>query len=592
MPSTPRTESPLKQRLVGLSMVLVVAGLVFGGYSYWPAMPTAPRWLGAGDDTPRDGGTFIFHHESNVRSLDPHIAYDELSGMAVRLIYDGLLDYDYDSNLIPRIAEALPTITDEGKTFHFRLRHGVRFHPLPGHPDGRELTALDVRFSMERLLSHTTGSPGFPFYKSIEGAEEYHEGHSDHVSGIRVLDRYTIEFHLTEPDQTFLNAMAMTFAYPVAHETYEHWGAEANMHPAGTGPFVFDSWERGVDLRFSRNSHYFLPHHPGPDHMVFQENLQRAVAFMRFLNGDLDAIHRETTPDYLLLKGAPAWAPYRLEFPHAQVFGIGMNCEIAPFDDVHIRRAIAFALDREGWARARAGRLQPAGQAMPPMIPGFDANLPNLQTFDLTRAREQMRLAGHPDGLDDEIEVWFTEGETSRFYGELLQQDLARIGIRVRIRQVSFATYLEQTGKPHTVAAFSTGWNMDFPDPSNFLDILFNSRSIHPDHSENRSFYRNPEVDRLLDTARSETDHTRRIALYRQANDIVSQDAPWAFAYYPMSFEAWQPYVKNYRPHPIWSEDYRDVWLDLPRRHAERSLFGTGHARNVAATLFPFGGLR
>lgn len=555
---------------------------------FLPDPPEAPRWVGAGGE-PQVGGTFVFHHEANVRSLDPHLAYDELSAMAIRLVFDGLLDYDHQSALVPSLAEDMPTVSEDGRTFRFRLRRGVRFHSMEGHPEGRELVAEDVRWSLLRLMSQEVGSPGYPFYASIEGADAYHEGSAEDVAGIRVIDRYTIEFQLKEADQTFLNAIAMPFAYPVPRENYEHWGEEVKFHPVGTGPFVFEAWERGVQLTFTRNPRYWREK-PGPERMLYLENIGRELAAQRFRNGDIDSIHRQSPSDYRFFKTSEAWQPYMVEEPRGSTYGIGFNCEMAPFDDVHVRRAIAFALDRDGWSRARAGRLLPASQLLPPSIPGYDPELPTRQVFDLDRAREEMRLAGHPDGLREPITVWITgQDDTSRQYGELLQADLAKIGIDVRLRFVSFAVYLTESGKPNTVPAFFTGWNLDFPDPSNFL-FLFDQKSIHPEHSENRAFYRNPEVDRLLAEGKSERDRERRLSLYREANEIIAHDAPWAFLYYTLTMELWQPYVRNYDPHPVWSEDYREVWLDLPRERVARRLAGVGGP--VPARFYPMGALR
>ncbi|MEM9071512.1 MAG: ABC transporter substrate-binding protein [Myxococcota bacterium] len=583
MPSIRRTDA------LGCGVPIAAAlGLAALMAATWPTPPQGPRFDGSGDEEPRSGGTFVFHHEENVRTLDPHLAYDELSGMAVRLVFDGLLDYDNDANLVPSLAETMPQVTNEGRRFRFRLRRGVRFHPMPGLPDGREVTAQDVHWSLHRLLSNDVGSPGFPFFSAIKGAPEFHEGATDSIEGITVVDRYTIDFELTEADQTFLNAIAMPFAYPVPRENYEHWGEAAKFHPVGTGPFLFESWEREVELRFRRNTRYWKEQ-PGPDAMVYQENLARELAAQRFRNGDLDAIHRQSPSDYRFFRNAERWEPYLDEYPRVSTFGVGLNCEMEPFTNVHIRRAIAFAIDREGWSRARSGRLLAAGQILPPSMPGYEADLADLQTFDLEKAREEMRLAGHPDGLDDPITVWISgQDQTSIQYGELLQHDLAQIGIEVEMRYVSFAVYLTESGKPNTVGAFFTGWNLDFPDPSNFLD-LFHTRSIHPENSENRAFYRNPEVDALLNEARSMTDRERRLSLYRQANAIVARDAPWAFTYYPLTMELWQPYVKGYKPHPVWSEDYRNIWLDLPRRRLARQMVGPSSS---PAVLFPFGGIR
>jgi ABC-type transport system substrate-binding protein len=144
---------------VALLAVVTIAYVAF----FAPPEPQAPRYRGAGHETPQRGGVFVFHHETNIRTLDPAIAYDELSGMAIRLLFDGLLDYDADANLVPGLAVALPEQSEDGKTFTFRLREGVRFH------NGRDLVADDVRWTLERVLRPETGSPGYVFFSQIEG---------------------------------------------------------------------------------------------------------------------------------------------------------------------------------------------------------------------------------------------------------------------------------------------------------------------------------------------------------------------------------------------------------------------------------------
>ncbi|MBW2225686.1 MAG: hypothetical protein JRF54_16185 [Deltaproteobacteria bacterium] len=148
---------------------LLVTGLLVGWLAAnFPKAPIGPRYLGAGNEAPRAGGTFIFSAGSNIHTLDPHFAYDTLSTAACRLLYDGLLDYDYDGNMIPSLAAELPEISDAGRIFRFTLRDGIKFH------NGREITAEDISWSLHRLLSERVGSPGYPFFKSIEGAPAYH----------------------------------------------------------------------------------------------------------------------------------------------------------------------------------------------------------------------------------------------------------------------------------------------------------------------------------------------------------------------------------------------------------------------------------
>ena len=553
----PETRSlPSAPVVLGCLLALLVAGC--------PEAPQGPRYRGAGHEGRRAGGTVVTYHESTVDTLDPHIGWNELATMAVRLCMDGLLDYDTEAQLVPSLAVAMPTVSADGKTFAFQLRPGVRFHATEALPGGRELVAEDVAWSIRRLLHPDTGSPGFSFFTKIVGAQAFHDGERDDIPGLRVTGEYTVEFELTEPDQTFLNAMAMPFAYPQAHEHFDHWGDDAGKHCTGVGPYVLERWERGVQLEYRRNDGYWGPH-TRPDRLIFMENLDRRVASLRFRNGEVGAIHRQNTADFVFYSEAEAWAPYRNSKPISNIWGLVMNTELAPFDDVHVRRAVAFAIDREGWSRARGGRLTPNGQLIPATLPGHVRNLDGAHHLDLDRAREEMRLAGHPDGLDEEVTLLLGEGDVGRIYGELIQSDLARIGIQVKLRPLSFAAYLQESGTRRRSQMTFAGWNMDFPDPANFYEPLLHSDSITEERSMNKAFYSNPELDRILDDARAETDRAARAALYERAAAIVVADAPWAFIFSDMKMELWQPYVRGYEPHPVWSQDYRDIWLDLPR---------------------------
>jgi ABC-type transport system substrate-binding protein len=576
--------------LVALGFLAAVAALVF---FFMPPEPTAPRWRGAGSEEPRRGGTFVFHHESDVDGFDPQTSFNELSTIGIKLLFEGLIDYDpHDvQRLVPRLAEAMPELSEDGLTYTFRLRRGVRFADSDVFPGGRgrAITAQDVRWSLEHMLHPDTASPGVTFYSLIEGYEAFRSGEAAHVSGIRARDARTVEIRLTRPDQTFIYAMAMPFAYPVAREAYRRWGnEEVARHPVSTGAYLLERWEPGVEVVFRRNDHFFDAPRPYPDRMIYTLNLQRQAAVMRFRNGDLDHIHRQTPSDYLRLKRMPAWAEYRAERPKVNIWGVAMNCELEPFTNRHLRRAVAFAINGPRWRRTRANRLMLTGQPIPRQLMGFDENLEGVHHYDLERAREEMRLAGHPNGLDEPVQVWLGEGATGRAYGELLQQDMRAIGIEVELKQVAFPIFLEQTGTRRTAQMLLSGWSMDFPDPSNFLDILFHTRAIHQTDSENKAFYSNPELDRLLDEARVERDPERRRAMYRDASRIVVEDAPWAFVWSDLAMEMWQPYVRNYEPHPVWSNFFREIWLDLPRERV--AAWGEGPRGRVPA-LAPFGRL-
>lgn len=562
---------------VGLAAIGALVLLVAGVAAFMPPLPRTPAFEGAGapDDRPHHGGTFVAFSEADLRRLDPLRSTDAVSNSCIKLMFEGLIEHDHELRFVPRLARELPDVTDDGLVYTFRLREGVRFH------HGRELVAEDVRWSLERVLDPRTGSPNAQQFMLLEGADAFAAGETEHVRGIRVIDDHTIELRLARPDQTFLHAMASVAAMPVPRELYEGREDEFGRAPVGTGAFVFESWEPGVRVSFRRNPDFFLEGQPYVDRIVLEVNLHRGVAFMRFQAAQIDHIHRFTSTDYLWFRSLEAWHPYTSYEPLVDIWGLFMNNEMAPFDDRHVRRAVAFAIDRDRWNVARANRLLPTGQPIPPQLAGHDPDLPTAQRFDLARAREEMALAGHPvtctasaggaercvaRGLEEPIDLWIGEGPTGQAYGVLAQQDLAAIGLRIELHPVSFPVMLDQSSRERTVPLIFWGYSMDFPDTAGILDPLFHSRGATATDATNRSFYRNPEVDARLDQARVERDPEQRARLYREVNEILADDAPWAFLFSNLKVEAWQPYVRGYRPHPVWDELYRDVWLDLPRR--------------------------
>lgn len=572
MPSTRRSS----ESIAGVAGLVVLALAATVTALFVPDAPVGPRFMGAGHETPQRGGTMVVWHETDIRGTDPQVRFDTVSGQSIKLLFECLLDYETDPiRLVPRLAREMPEVSEDGRTFRFRLREDLHFADSEVFEGGRgrELVAEDIRWSLEHMLHPDTGSPGVTFFELIDGVEAFREGEASHISGIDVVDRYTVDITLTRPDQTFLFSMAMPFAAPVPHEAYEHYGEEIGRNPVGTGAYLLERWEPGIFLDFVRNPNYFLAHEgqPYPDRIHFELNLDRRTATMRFRNGEVDHLHRTTPADYHELRSQPEWEPYSEESVKTIIWGVGMNTELPPFDNRHVRRAVAFAINRDRWRRARANRLALTGQPIPANLPSYDPDLPGQHRYDIDAAREEMRLAGFADGVPDPVTFWTGEGDTGRFYGELVQADLREIGIDIEIRQAAFPVFIQQTTTRRTTPMYLAGWSMDYPDASSFLDILFHTRSIRDENSQNKAFYSNPEVDRLLDEARVERDRQRRIRLYREASAIIVADAPWAFVWSDLHMEMWQPYVRNFRPHPVWDNFYRDVWLDLPRERVARA---------------------
>ncbi|MDB4991570.1 MAG: Dipeptide-binding transporter, periplasmic substrate-binding component [Myxococcaceae bacterium] len=558
----------------GADCALLLALLLYA----CPALPDGPRYLGAGNAHPVRGGTLMIWDEARVRMLDPHIAFDQVSGVIITMLFDSLYTYDRDVKLVPAIASALPQISGDGRTLIVPLRRGVRFH------NGREMTARDVVWSFERMLHPDLHSPGAPYYRAIVGLTEYQARLTPHIAGLSAPDAYTFRIELERADQSFVYTLAMRFASPLPREEVERAGSDMRRRPVGTGPFRLVTWDPGVRIVLERHQQYYEPARPYLDRVVFEEGLKRDTAFMRFRNGEVDIVPRMSPADAMLMRTAP-WRPYAAVSPQADVFAMFLNVELAPFDNVHVRRAVALAIDRERWARARNFNIRPAGQILPPKVMGHDPKLPHLQRFDLAQARAEMKLAGLEKGLGEPVTLWTSDSSTGRQYGELFQADLAKIGIEVTLKPVSFPVYLEETGKPKTAQIVAGGWSMDFPDPSNLFNLVSRS-GIAPQDSMNRSFFSDPELDALLERAIVERNPAVREAMYHQANDFVAEAAPWAIHSNTQALQAWQPYVKGYAPHPMHWLSVHDVWLDLPRQRVAQQLGRTRSERQLA-TLSP-----
>ena len=545
-----------------------------------------PRFRGAGSATPHRGGTLRFAYDSDLNTVDPALAADTVAGVPTRLVHEGLVHYARGStDIVPALAERWEVSAD-GRTYTFHLRPGIAFS------DGEPITADDFRYSWERLLNpRRIPSPGAENYRLIEGFDAFREGRAAHLAGLATPDARTVVITLAAPDRTFLHVLAMRFVSVVPRRVVEALGDEGyGQRPVGAGPYVLERWEPNTRIVMRRNPRYWDAAHVYLERVELELSVARHLQFMRFLAGELEYAHNYSlgTADYLWLLHSAEWRPYVVRRPGNLIGAFLMNTEMPPLDNVHVRRAIAFALDRESIAHARNDRITAAWGLYPPTIPGYRADNPLRQRFDLDAARREMALAGHPDGLPEELTLWIGEGETGSIYGDLVQADLRRIGVRVRQRPAAGSIYYTTLGRRHTVQLAFTGWQMDFPDPSNFIEPNFHSRGIQDEQSSNASFYANPQLDALLDRAKVEADTAVRIGLYQQAEDLLLRDAPWAFMYTPLDIFVMQPWVRGWTPHPVWGDYVGDAWLDLPLQRWTASR--DHHVRGLASLAGVFGG--
>ena len=232
----------------------------------------------------KQGGSMIVTYKDDVATLDPAIGYDWQNWSMIKSLFDSLMDYEPGtSTLTTDLAESY-TISDDGLTYTFKLRPGVKFH------NGREMTAEDVKYSLDRVTDPATQSPGAGFFASIAGYDAATDGSATGLSGVKVIDPLTVEFTLSRPDATFLHVVALNFSSIVPKEAVDEFGADFGKHPVGTGAYSLAEWTLGQRLVFARNADYWKAGVPKMDEIVFEIGQEPTVALLRLQNGEVDVL--------------------------------------------------------------------------------------------------------------------------------------------------------------------------------------------------------------------------------------------------------------------------------------------------------------
>jgi peptide/nickel transport system substrate-binding protein/oligopeptide transport system substrate-binding protein len=482
------------------------------------------------------GGIYRRMLGDNPATLDPALLTDIYGGAVMRQIFDSLVQFDVNLKPLPALAEFWEASRD-GRTWTFTLRRGVKFH------HGREVTAHDVVYSFTRLLKPQKPVPLTDLFRRIQGAKEFMQGEAHTVLGLKAVDRYTLQMVLEEPFASSLILLGLAYAAVVPQEEVERLGERFGRTPVGTGPFKFVRWEPNQEIVLAANKHYYEGR-PFLDALVFKiiAGTKFEERFAEFLRGNLEeAIIPSGKTDEV--RTNPKYRMYqRVRKPSLGLLYIGFNTQAKPFDDRRVRQAFNYAVDKETIVRGitRRGSLTATG-VLPPGMPGYD---PDLQGYAY-RPEEAKRLlaeAGYPDGAGFPVVQLWSVDKTDSTRAELAayQRYLAQLGVRVEIHFApDWPTYKKRLEQGE-LSMFRLVWYADIPDPDNMLSPLLHSRS-----PTNRTFYRNPRVDQLLEQARKELDEAQRIALYRQVERLVMADAPWITQHHDVFEYLYQPYVEG-----------------------------------------------
>jgi ABC-type transport system substrate-binding protein len=471
----------------------------------------------------KQGGTMVVTYQNDVATLDPAIGYDWQNWSMIKSLFDGLMDYEPGtSTLTQGLAESY-TLSDDQLTYTFTLRPSVKFH------NGREMTAEDVKYSLDRVTNPATQSPGAGFFGSIEGFEAVASGEATSLSGITVVDPQTVAIKLSRPDATFLHVMALNFASIVPKEAVDEWGADFATHPVGTGAFKLAEWTLGQRLVFERNADYWEPGLPKLDQITFEVGVEPSVALLRFQDGEIDMPGDGIPPaQFVQVSQDPAYEGLIVEGGQLQTGYVTLNVTQPPFDNVKVRQAVNMAINKDRIVRVINGRAVPANQPLPPTMPGYAPDYEGY-AYDPEAAKALLAEAGFPDGFTTELFAYNTDPNPR--IAQAIQQDLAAIGITAEISSLAQANMIEAGGNGSAPMIWSGGmaWIADFPDPSNFYGPILGCAGA-VEGGWNWSKYCNEELDTQAVAADSVTDPAKQAEREQMWRDIylaVMEDAPW-----------------------------------------------------------------
>jgi peptide/nickel transport system substrate-binding protein len=508
-----------------------------------PAQPT-PTPVPSG---PVPGGSVSLAFTEDPNSLDAALGYNLPAWQSLMNLYRGLMIYEGD-RAVPDMAADWPEISADGLTYTFKIKPGIKFH------NGREVEAADFAYSLNRVLDPNLASWANYYLISIEGAQDVIDGNATEASGIKVLDKYTIQFKLTAPDMTFMNVLALPNNWVVPKEEVDKWGADFGTHPMGTGPFMLKEFVPGEKAVFVRNPDFFHEGQPYIDETVMYFGIEPSTALMRMEKGELDVLFGDMIPaaDFPRLMTDPVYSSWLYEEPSMYTWWLGLNNKMAPLDNVLVRQALNLAIDREKAAKLTAGKGKVLWAIYPSTAPGYQPDY-KPYPYDPEAAKAKLAEAGVSEGL--ELEILIGEDPLSATEAQSIQQDLAQVGIKVTIKQLADTVVYDMivAGEGQT---YINSWYMIQPDPADLINNLYMT-----DAGSNQDFYSNPKVDELALQALGEQDREKRLLMYKEIETLLMEDAVHVPLINGISFYMYNPRIQGFYSRSEYGPFFERMWI-------------------------------
>jgi peptide/nickel transport system substrate-binding protein len=510
---------------VGVALIAAGCG---GGGSSSGGSGSSTGSTGTTSSTGKTFPDFRIAYDTGIDYLDPSLSYTVQGWSILWNVYLPLLGYKHvngpdGATLVPYLAKDLPKVSADGKTYTFTLRKGLKYS------DGTPVKASDFPKTIER--DYAVNSPGVGFFSNIVGTDTIAKTGKGTISGIDANDATgTITIHLKAPQGDFQYIMATEFAALVPPNSPKK-DSSTNPLPS-TGPYMIKSYKPNKSVLIVRNPNFDASMFGGnvpagnPDKMTIDVLGDAGVALTRTLKGQDDYDFYQPPNDRLAELQSKYSSQIKVYTP-ANTFYYFMNTREAPFNNLKVRQAVNYAINREALVRIYGGLATPTENVLPPTYPQYKKL--NLYPYNVAKAKSLIKAAG---ATGAKVTIWTDDNESRRApeAGQYLQSVLNQIGMKATLKEIHAAVYWTTVGNQATHAQIGfADWFQDYPHPLDWFDVLLNGDRITQTHNNNYADFDDPAINSKIAALKKEPTLTASVnSQWAGVDKAVMQQAPWA----------------------------------------------------------------
>jgi glutathione transport system substrate-binding protein len=498
------------------------------------------KYISAGDQSnPERLPKLVVAQQFDATTMDAHYVTDSVTASIMEHMVETLLERTPEGEIAPKLVESWK-VSSDATEFTLKLRKGIKFH------DGQPFNAEAVKVNFDRRLNPRT-STKFNFLVA-------------QIASVNAVDEYTVKIKTKMPFAPLLSHLTYTTNGMQSPATLKRSWDNPLIMPIGTGPFIFKEWVPGNRVSMVQNEAYWGIK-PALSEVVFRAMPDDATRVAALEKGAVQVAAQIPPSDFIRLKENKTITV--LQTPSVKTIFIGFNCLKEPYTDKRVRQALNYAVNKEAIVKQLLGGMGRISDA--PISPGIFGYTPiKTYEYDIGKAKALLAEAGYPEGF--ETTLYCTEG---RYYmdsgvAKVVTADLRKIGVKVEIKMMAWETYLsllfgENDGAGYGI--YMLGWSCVTGDADYGLYLLFHSKEW-PKRGINASFFKNEQLDQLLDAARSTARSDNRKKLYQEAMRLIVEEAPWIFLYSEMQLTGISTNVKDVIVHPIKSINVKQARVE------------------------------